>query len=108
MYLGEIVELADAEELYPAPAHHYTAALLSAIPQLEGDERPAREQIVLTGDVPSAANKPAGCAFHPRCPAATDLCRVERPALQELGDGSGRQVACHHPIALPTPMLRSR
>ncbi|MGN6126233.1 MAG: ABC transporter ATP-binding protein [Humibacter sp.] len=95
MYLGEIVELADAESLYASPAHHYTAALLSAIPQLDGE--PERERIVLTGDVPSPANRPTGCPFNPRCPAATEICRTERPALQQVGD---RAVACHHPLPL--------
>ncbi|WP_243061875.1 ABC transporter ATP-binding protein [Humibacter sp. RRB41] len=97
MYLGEIVELADAEELYASPAHHYTAALLSAIPQLDGEAEPERERIVLTGDVPSPANKPSGCPFHPRCPAATEICRTEHPVLHEEG---GRAVACHHPLPL--------
>ncbi|GAB3394621.1 dipeptide ABC transporter ATP-binding protein [Humibacter soli] len=95
MYLGEIVELAEAESLYASPAHHYTAALLSAIPQLDGE--PERERIVLTGDVPSPANKPTGCPFNPRCPAATEICRTERPVLQHVGD---RAVACHHPLPL--------
>jgi peptide/nickel transport system ATP-binding protein len=106
MYLGEIVELGDAAELYLAPAHHYTAALLSAIPQLDGDEAPQREQIVLTGDVPSPADKPSGCSFHPRCPAATEICRVERPVLHTAGERrvGERQVACHHPLPVPVAM----
>jgi peptide/nickel transport system ATP-binding protein len=105
MYLGEIVELGDAQDLYAFPAHHYTAALLSAIPKLDGDEAPERERIVLTGDVPSPANRPSGCSFHPRCPAATEICRTERPVLKQQGSGQqgsrqqgNRQVACHHPL----------
>lgn len=99
MYLGDLVELADAEELYASPAHHYTEALLSAIPQIDGDGAPRRERIVLSGDVPSPANRPSGCPFHPRCPAATEICRKERPTLRTLGS---RQVACHHPLPVPT------
>ncbi|NNC13646.1 dipeptide ABC transporter ATP-binding protein [Planctomonas sp. JC2975] len=95
MYLGDLVELADAEELYASPAHPYTAALLSAIPQVDGAGGKERERIVLSGDVPSPANRPAGCPFHPRCPAATGICHTERPLLRPI---DGRQVACHHPL----------
>jgi peptide/nickel transport system ATP-binding protein len=95
MYLGSIVEIGRAEELYHAPAHPYTQALLSAVPAPDID-RAKRDRIVLTGDVPSPMNPPAGCRFHPRCRYATDLCRRERPALRPLGDG--REVACHYPL----------
>ncbi|HEX3930916.1 MAG TPA: dipeptide ABC transporter ATP-binding protein [Nocardioides sp.] len=95
MYLGEVVEIAGADELYTAPAHPYTEALLSAIPGIAGEEVQARERIVLRGDVPSPIDKPTGCAFHPRCPIATDVCRTEHPVLVPLGPT--RQVACHHP-----------
>jgi peptide/nickel transport system ATP-binding protein len=95
MYLGEIVEVAGADELYAAPAHPYTEALLSAIPDVAGDGATPRERIVLSGDVPSPIDKPSGCAFHPRCPIATEVCRSEHPVLVSLGHT--RQVACHHP-----------
>ena len=97
MYLGEIVELGPAEQVYTAPQHPYTEALLSAVPEIDdGQGRERRQRIVLTGDVPSPIDKPSGCPFHPRCGYATDVCRTERPVLTDAGDG--RQVACHHPL----------
>jgi oligopeptide/dipeptide ABC transporter ATP-binding protein len=100
MYLGEMIELADAEALYAHPLHPYTEALLSAVPEIDtelpdGGDRPARERIVLTGDVPNPIDKPSGCAFHPRCPVAQSRCETEHPALTELVPG--RLVACHFP-----------
>jgi peptide/nickel transport system ATP-binding protein len=99
MYLGIIVEIAPADALYERPIHPYTEALLSAIPVIEMDEQgePARRQrIVLEGEVPSPIDPPSGCRFHPRCPYATEICRVERPVLADFG--SGRFAACHHPL----------
>jgi peptide/nickel transport system ATP-binding protein len=92
MYLGEIVELAGAEDLYAKPAHPYAEALLSASPEIDNADR-QRERIVLAGDVPSPMAKPAGCPFHTRCPYAADRCRSERPVLRELAPG--RSAACH-------------
>jgi peptide/nickel transport system ATP-binding protein len=100
MYLGEIVELADAEPLYTAPAHPYTQALLSAVPEIDDGSTPRRERIVLTGDVPSPIHKPTGCPFHPRCPYAQDKCRTERPVPVEIAPG--RQVSCHFPLVETT------
>ncbi|MEU6999144.1 dipeptide ABC transporter ATP-binding protein [Nonomuraea sp. NPDC046570] len=95
MYLGEVVEVAEAERLYDAPAHPYTRALLSAVPEIDdGSGAPRRERIVLTGDVPNPIDRPSGCSFHPRCPVAQARCRTERPALRVVGE---RQVACHYP-----------
>ena len=96
MYLGAIVEMGPTEEMFRAPAHPYTQALISAVPVPEMDSLNRRERIVLTGDVPSPMNPPAGCRFNPRCRFATDLCRKERPVLQDLGNG--RTVACHYPL----------
>lgn len=96
MYLGELVELADAEELYSAPAHPYTEALLSAQPEVDDGTVTPRERIVLSGDVPSPNAKPAGCAFHPRCPIAQEVCASVTPALTEVRPG--RRVACHFPL----------
>jgi oligopeptide transport system ATP-binding protein len=79
MYLGKIVEKAEAEELYKNPKHPYTKALLSAIPV--PDPKAKEERIILVGDVPSPMNPPSGCNFHPRCPIATDECKVQVPAL---------------------------
>jgi len=95
MYLGEVVELAEAEQLYDAPLHPYTEALLSVSPELDEGDGPTRERIVLSGDVPDPLNRPEGCSFHPRCPVAQPRCATERPALVELAPD--RFVACHFP-----------
>jgi len=96
MYLGQLVELADADTLYDEPLHPYTNALLSAVPQLNDGSEVPRERIVLSGDVPDPAERPSGCPFHPRCPSATEQCRSEVPALLEIRPK--RFVACHHPL----------
>jgi oligopeptide/dipeptide ABC transporter ATP-binding protein len=96
MYLGRIVELASTDELFAAPAHHYTHALLSAAPSL--DPRKRRARVVLAGETPNPSNLPIGCAFQDRCPAVHDRCRTEDPPLVETG--GGRQVACFAPIHL--------
>lgn len=80
MYLGKIVEMADATELYRNPQHPYTKALLSAIPV--PDPKPRPERIILTGDVPSPMNPPSGCHFNPRCPMASEECTKEAPQLK--------------------------
>jgi oligopeptide/dipeptide ABC transporter ATP-binding protein len=97
MYLGRIVEIGPALEVCDRPAHHYTNALLSAVPIPEVSGPTKRERIILRGDVPSLATPPIGCGFHPRCAAATDLCSRERPPLVVSGSGE-HAVACHHPI----------
>ena len=91
MYLGKIVELASAETLYAEPLHPYTEALLSAVPSADPDRKTQR--IILTGDVPSPANPPAGCKFHPRCRYAQAICRQEEPALRAVQPG--HLTACH-------------
>lgn len=92
MYLGRLVEFAPKEKLYASPAHPYTQALLSAAPVANPDAKPQR--IILTGDVPSPANPPSGCAFHTRCPYVMDKCKTDRPELAPL-DEEGHLVACH-------------
>lgn len=92
MYLGNMMELADKEELFTNPLHPYTKALLSAIPI--PDPTAKRERIILKGDLPSPANPPKGCKFHTRCPLATDKCRVEAPEYREVK--KGHFVACHY------------
>ena len=96
MYLGVIVEVGPSDELFLAPVHPYTEALLSAIPAIEGEQEVRRERIVLEGEVPSPVAPPAGCRFHTRCPYATDVCKIERPPL--VDHGGGRFAACHHPL----------
>jgi oligopeptide/dipeptide ABC transporter ATP-binding protein len=93
MYLGRIVELAEAESLYAEPKHPYTQALLSAVPRIDPKSR--RERIILTGDVPSPIDPPKGCAFHPRCQVKDKPkeCFEQLPKLRVLSNGS--QAACH-------------
>jgi len=95
MYLGKIVELADAETIYRAPRHPYTRALISAIPVPDPTRK--GEKQVLTGEVPSPADPPAGCRFHTRCPYAFDRCRIEEPELLPVNppDQPAHLVACH-------------
>jgi oligopeptide/dipeptide ABC transporter ATP-binding protein len=95
MYLGKVVEMAQAEELYVSPRHPYTRALLSAIPIPDPDYR--KERIILRGDVPSPISPPTGCYFHPRCPEAKDECKKARPELRSLkSDGKiPHEGACH-------------
>ncbi len=94
MYLGRLVEIADADRIYRHPAHPYTRALISAIPVAEPRRRSTR--IVLQGDVPSPIHPPSGCPFHPRCPHAQARCRVEAPALRTPdATRPDHQVACH-------------
>lgn len=92
MYLGQIVELADADELFRVPGHPYTRSLLSAIPLPDPRQRQKRK--VLSGDVPTPLNPPSGCRFHTRCPAAFDRCPREEPQLLTLP--GGHRVSCHH------------
>jgi len=91
MYLGRIVEQGPPDDLFHRPQHPYTQALVSAIPSPWRGAADAR--VMLEGDPPSPSALPAGCAFHPRCPVAMPACRVERPALVDLG--AGRRAACH-------------
>jgi oligopeptide/dipeptide ABC transporter ATP-binding protein len=90
MYLGKLVEVGDAEDIFNDPQHPYTQALLGAIPHPEVDDD--RELVILEGNVPSPVNPPSGCRFHTRCPLATDICRTQEPQLVEK---NGRLVACH-------------
>ena len=91
MYLGKIVETGTRDQLYAAPLHPYTAALLSAVPL--PDPTLSRDRIILKGDVPNPANLPLGCPFHPRCPMAEARCKTEVPLLEDKG--GGHKAACH-------------
>jgi oligopeptide transport system ATP-binding protein len=99
MYLGKIVEISPAEELYQRPIHPYTEALLSAVPIPDPDLSARREHIVLEGDVPSPIVPPSGCRFHPRCRYATEICSQQEPPLVAHGS-AGHMAACHHPLNL--------
>lgn len=91
MYLGAIVEVADAKTLYQSPKHPYTEALLASVPSMDPDKR--RQDAVLSGEVPDPSNPPTGCTFHTRCPYAQEICKRQKPTWQE--DESGHGVACH-------------
>ena len=105
MYLGKIVELSPAEELYDKPIHHYTRALLSAIPIPDPRENRARVRTKVEGEPPNPIAPPPGCRFHTRCPAATDLCRTTEPPLAEYA--GGHLAACHHPLAVSAEEVAS-
>ncbi|MDN5563488.1 oligopeptide transport system ATP-binding protein [Luteococcus japonicus] len=103
MYLGRMVEVGDDAHIYERPTHPYTQALLSAVPLPDPTLRGSREQIVLTGDVPSPANPPSGCRFHTRCWKATEICSTQVPELEPHEDGTGtHDSACHHAELRPS------
>jgi oligopeptide transport system ATP-binding protein len=104
MYLGKIVELSPAQELYTRPIMPYTEALLSAVPIPDPDLAEKRERIVLEGDVPSPIHPPSGCRFHPRCRYATDVCKEVEPPLADYGNG--HLAACHHPLNVDQATLQ--
>jgi oligopeptide/dipeptide ABC transporter ATP-binding protein len=104
MYLGKLVELSPAEDLYQRPIMPYTEALLSAVPIPDPDLAQQRERIVLEGDVPSPINPPSGCRFHPRCRYMTDICREVEPPLVDYGNG--HLAACHHPLNVDKATLQ--
>ena len=103
MYLGKIVELSDRDELYAAPKHPYTKALLSAVPIPDPQIEKRRQRIILSGDLPSPINIPAGCRFHTRCPMAQNICREIEPVF-EAKEGREHYAACHFSERVTPPM----
>ncbi len=99
MYVGQIVELAPSRQLFAAPKHPYTSALLSAIPK--PDPRQRTRRLPLQGEIANPAAPPSGCYFHPRCPYAIDICKTDRPDWDEIAPG--RFVACHRARELDLP-----
>ncbi|MGO9902744.1 MAG: ABC transporter ATP-binding protein [Solirubrobacteraceae bacterium] len=95
MYLGKLMEVSPAQELYGKPIHPYTSALLAAIPIPDPKENRERVRPLVSGEVPNPINPPAGCRFHPRCSRVTDICRTAEPPLTEYA--GGHLAACHHP-----------
>ena len=97
LYLGKVAELGSSRDVWERPLHPYTLALLSAVPVPDPVRESQRERIVLPGDPPDPADPPSGCRFHTRCAFATDVCRVDEPALRDLGTAQAPHVvACHH------------
>jgi oligopeptide/dipeptide ABC transporter ATP-binding protein len=95
MYLGKLMEVSQAEELYTRPVHPYTSALLGAIPVPDPRKNRERERLVVSGEPPNPIEPPSGCVFHPRCPSATEICRKVEPPLTRYANG--HLAACHHP-----------
>ena len=96
MYLGKVVEIGSGDDLYGAPRHPYTGALLSAVPVADPSRKKDQRRL-LTGDVSSPANPPSGCRFHTRCPKAQERCSVDDPPLEDKGTGT--LAACHFPLS---------
>jgi oligopeptide/dipeptide ABC transporter ATP-binding protein len=104
MYLGKLMEVSPAEELYTKPIHPYTAALLGAVPIPDPRENRARERIVVSGEPPNPIDPPPGCVFHPRCPRATEICKRVEPPL--VSYPNGHLAACHHPLNVSDDEIR--
>ena len=97
MYLGKIVEIGPAQEVFHHPVHPYTRALIDAVPIADPKKR--EQKPLLTGEIGSSTNPPSGCRFHPRCPYATESCRQEVPELCSVFPGSNHLAACPYAVA---------
>ena len=106
MYLGKICEVAPSGQLYAAPTHPYTNALLSSIPVPNPEVRPSPQDRLLGGEFPSPVDPPSGCRFRTRCPRAQDVCATEEPQIRELRPD--HYVACHFPVETPVSITSSR
>jgi peptide/nickel transport system ATP-binding protein len=100
MYLGKLVELGSADDIYQRPAHPYTAGLIAAIPAPEPGVERAKEGAAVRGELPSPVHPPSGCRFRTRCPLAQEVCSVREPGLRPFG--VGHLAACHFPLQTPT------
>jgi oligopeptide/dipeptide ABC transporter ATP-binding protein len=105
MYLGKLMEVSPAKELYSKPIHPYTEALLAALPIPDPNENRARRRDVIGGEPPNPINPPSGCRFHTRCPRATDVCSRAEPPLAEYANG--HVAACHHPLKVSETEIAS-
>jgi oligopeptide/dipeptide ABC transporter ATP-binding protein len=105
MYLGKLMEVSPADELYTKPIHPYTSALLGAIPIPDPRQNRERDRPIIGGEPPSPVNPPSGCRFHTRCPRATDICRTVEPQLTEYP--GGHLAACHHPQNVSEEEIRN-
>jgi len=99
MYLGKLVEIGSADDIYQRAAHHYTAGLIATIPEPDPDREKAKTAVAIRGELPSAVEPPSGCRFRTRCPAAAEVCAMEEPPLRDFGPG--HQAACHFPLRAP-------
>jgi oligopeptide/dipeptide ABC transporter ATP-binding protein len=106
MYLGRLVEFGSRDQVFDAPQHPYTRALLSAIPTMDAALGSPKERIILRGDIPNPLSPPSGCAFRTRCPKAAELCAQVSPALEDRA-GGGHRSACHYPDDAPVPRTRA-
>jgi peptide/nickel transport system ATP-binding protein len=100
MYLGKLVEIGNAEDIYRQPAHHYTAGLIAAIPEPDPAIERAKRTVAIRGELPSAINPPSGCRFRTRCPAAQEICSDVEPELRQFGPD--HRAACHFPLVSPS------
>lgn len=109
MYLGKLVEIGSADDIYERAVHHYTAGLIATIPEPDPDRERSKAIVPIKGELPSAVNPPSGCRFRTRCPAAQDLCAKEEPPLRPFSPG-GHLAACHFPLRQPvtTPIRVAR